>query len=162
MVKVAKSSLTIWAESWRWKQVIKIFGGELIIRTPPTTLLQIFCKIFLNSHVLNIIDQHGNFWMTSYTLIGSPFCCWLLIWPIQNDAKKNTKNHRNLGTLVLIWGCSVRAIQWIPTWQGSDGFLKSLLYYSLDKRSLSYPMNTNMTGVRWFSKIFALLFFGQK
>ena len=33
-----------------------------------------------------------------------------------------------------------------------------------NKRVLSknYPMNTNMTGFRWFSKIFASLCFGQK
>ena len=36
--------------------------------------------------------------------------------------------------------------------------------YKLIKRVLSesFPMNTNMTGFRWFSKYFAFLCFGQK
>ena len=34
--------------------------------------------------------------------------------------------------------------------------------YSSDSTRESYPMNTNMTWFRWFSKIFASLCFGQK
>ena len=45
---------------------------------------------------------------------------------IQNDAKK-LKNDWNPGIWVLTWEYSVRAIQWIPTWQGLDVFQKSLL-----------------------------------
>ena len=51
-------------------------------------------------------------------------CCWWLIWPIQNQAKI-LKNDWNLGTWVLIWEYSMRAIQWIPTWLGLDGFQES-------------------------------------
>ena len=36
-----------------------------------------------------------------------------------------------------IWECSARAFQWIPTWQGSDGFQESLCPCALDKCSLS-------------------------
>ena len=54
----------------------------------------------------------------------SPSCCWWLIWPIQNYAKK--KNDWNPGKWVLIWEHSVRATQWIPTWQGLYWFQKSL------------------------------------
>ena len=39
--------------------------------------------------------------------------------------------------MVLIWEYSARAIQWIPTWEGLDGFQKSLRYYALDESSLS-------------------------
>ena len=35
------------------------------------------------------------------------------------------KNDRNPGKWVLIWEHSARAFQWIPTWQGLDGFRKS-------------------------------------
>ena len=40
--------------------------------------------------------------------------------------QKTWINERNQGTWVLIWGYSSRDIQWIPTWQGLDGFQKSL------------------------------------
>ena len=62
-----------------------------------------------------------------------PLCCWWLIWPIQNDAKKQLKNDWHPGTRVLIWEHSARI-----------------------------QMNTNMTGFRWFSKTFASLCFGWK
>ena len=39
-------------------------------------------------------------------------------------------------TLVLIWEYSAEAIQWIPTWQGLDGFQKSLRPCALDEGSL--------------------------
>ena len=35
---------------------------------------------------------------------------------------KNLENDWNPGIWVLIWKHSSRAIQWIPTWQGLDGF----------------------------------------
>ena len=39
-----------------------IFDGEMLIRTSPTTLLQIFCKIIVNSKDMfkRIIDQYDN------------------------------------------------------------------------------------------------------
>ena len=40
------------------------------------------------------------------------------------------------GIWVLIWEYSVRAIQWIPTWHGLDGFQKSLCPCALDEDSL--------------------------
>ena len=39
--------------------------------------------------------------------------------------------------MVLIWKYSVRAFQWIPTWQGLDGFQKSLRPCPLEESSLS-------------------------
>ena len=74
-----------------------------------------------------------------YTKIHSyikPLCCWWLIWPIQNDAK-NLKNYWNPGKWVLIWEYSVRAIQWVPTWQGLNGFQRFLRLCTLDESSLS-------------------------
>ena len=37
---------------------------------------------------------------------------------------KKPENYWNCGKWVLIWEYSARAIQWIPTWQGFDGFQK--------------------------------------
>ena len=51
--------------------------------------------------------------------------------------KKKLKNFRNPGIWVLIWECSARAFQWVPTWQGFDGFKKSLHPCALDESSLS-------------------------
>ena len=56
--------------------------------------------------------------------------------PIQNDAK-DLKNDWNADTWVLIWEYFTRAIQWIPAWQGIDGFQKSLRPCALDESSLS-------------------------
>ena len=51
--------------------------------------------------------------------------------------QKTTENDWNPGKWVLIWKCSARAIQWTPTWQGLDGFQKSLPSSALDEGSLS-------------------------
>ena len=58
MLTVAKSSLTILMIFCRQKQIQKIFDEDMSIRTLPTTLLQIFCKISFNSKVIvkSIID----------------------------------------------------------------------------------------------------------
>ena len=59
------------------------------------------------------------------------------------DNFANRTWHRKLKSVwnpdkwVLIWECFVRAIQWIPTWQGLDSFQNSLHPCSLDKSSLS-------------------------
>ena len=41
------------------------------------------------------------------------------------------------GTWVLIWKYSVTVCQWIPTWQGLDGFQKSVCPFALDESSVS-------------------------
>ena len=51
--------------------------------------------------------------------------------------QKNLKNDRNPEKWVLIWEFSSRAFQWIPRWQGLDGFQKSLHPYALKENSLS-------------------------
>ena len=62
----------------------------------------------------------------------------LLVANLANTKQcKNLRNHWNPGIWVLIWKYSARAFQWIPTWQGSDGFRKSLRSCVLDKSSLS-------------------------
>ena len=53
----------------------------------------------------------------------------------QNGAK-NPKKWPNPGTWVLIWEYSARAIQWIPTWQGLNGFQKSLRPCALDESNI--------------------------
>ena len=74
----------------------------------------------------------------SWCLLSSDesFSCWNLIWSKENDVKK-TENDWNSGQWVLIWEYSVRAIQWIPTRQGLDGFPKSLYPCASDERRLS-------------------------
>ena len=47
------------------------------------------------------------------------------------------KNYWNSDTGVLIWENSARAIRWIPTWQGLNGFQKSLHPCALDESGLS-------------------------
>ena len=44
--------------------VKKIFDGEMLIRSLPTTLLEIFCKIMVISKVIlkSIIDPDDNCW----------------------------------------------------------------------------------------------------
>ena len=60
---------------------------------------------------------------------------------------KNLKNDWNPGILVLIWEHSTRAIQWVPTWPGLDGFQKSLRPSALEKSSLSIRrVILNMSG----------------
>ena len=51
--------------------------------------------------------------------------------------QKYFENTWNPGKWVLISQYSVRAIQWIPTWQDFDGFQKSLPPCALDESSLS-------------------------
>ena len=63
-------------------------------------------------------------------------CCWWLILPIQNSAKKAEKWPKPW-LVVFIWEYSARANQWIPTWQGLDGYQKSLHPCAFDKNSLS-------------------------
>ena len=50
----------------------KIFEGEMLIRTLPTTFLQIFSKIILNSKVSvkSILDPDDNFWRNAQVLMG--------------------------------------------------------------------------------------------
>ena len=64
------------------------------------------------------------------------------MWLMENDAK-NLKNDWNPDKWVLIWRNSVRAIQWIPTWQGFICFLKIYASLCLDKSSLSIIERVN-------------------
>ena len=50
--------------------------------------------------------------------------------------KKPEKWLETLANGVLIWEYSVRAIQWVPAWQGLDVFQKSLHLRALDESSL--------------------------
>ena len=51
--------------------------------------------------------------------------------------KKQLKNDWNPGMWVLIWEYSPEAFLWIPTWQGLEGFQKSLGLCAFDESSLS-------------------------
>ena len=67
----------------------------------------------------------------------SPLTLMLLVANLANTkwCKKTEKNDWNPG--ILIWHYSERDFQWIPTWQGLDGFQKSLHPCDLDESSLS-------------------------
>ena len=84
----------------------------------------------------------------------NPYAAGGQIWPIQNDAKILEDNW-NPGTWVLIWEYSLRAIQWIPTRQGLDGFQKCLLSCSLDESIASigrvkiHDLGTGINLIRW-------------
>ena len=61
-------------------------------------------------------------------------CCGWVIWPIQ----KGAKTLKIYAMWVLLYTYSARVIQWIPTWQGLDGFKKYLRHCALDKSRLSF------------------------
>ena len=70
----------------------------------------------------------------------------------KRNGAKTLENDWNPGKWVLIWEYSVRAIQWIPTWRGLDGFQKSLQSCPLDESSPSIgrvnPSNAGATFVQ--------------
>ena len=71
---------------------------------------------------------------SGYNLVNTKWC-------------KKPENDWNPGIWVLIWESSVRAIHWIPTWQGLDGFQRSLRPCALDRSSLSIGrVNPSMPG----------------
>ena len=51
----------------------KIFEEEILMGTFPTTLLQIFCEIILNSHIIvkSVLDPDDNFTRSIYGLTGT-------------------------------------------------------------------------------------------
>ena len=70
MLTAAKSSLTNLIPG---KSIFReIFEGMIFYRTIPTTLLQIFCKIILNSKVIvkSIVVPDGNWKWNSEVLMG--------------------------------------------------------------------------------------------
>ena len=71
---------------------------------------------------------------------------------------KKPENDWNPGIWVIIWEYSVRAIQWITTWQGLDGFQKSLHPWALDESSHSIGrVNGAMTPSRLFTNVTVIL-----
>ena len=66
-----KSAWQFWWNLAGKRTCRKIFEGEMLIRTLSTTLLQIFCKIILNSEVIvkSIIDPDDNFLRNSFRSI---------------------------------------------------------------------------------------------
>ena len=79
---------------------------------------------YLSRGWLNILDQIIPYMLLVASLANRKWCenpeKWLKPWP-----------------WVLIWEYLVRAIQWIPTWQGLDGFQKYLCPCSSDESILS-------------------------
>ena len=78
------------------------------------------------------------------------------MWQIQKKCKKKTpenmKNDRNPATWVLIWESLARAIQWIPTWQDLDVFLKYFYPCALDVHNLSFGRNNLLIFAKYFSQ----------
>ena len=71
----------------------------------------------------------------------------LLVVNLSNTYEKDLQNGWNPGTWVLIWEYSARAIQWVPTCQGLDGFQRSLRPCPLDESSLSIGSVDSWEGV---------------
>ena len=58
VLTMAKISLTILRKSFKQRQSWEIFEGEMLIRTSPTTLHRIFCKIYSSlPHYVSWIKQ---------------------------------------------------------------------------------------------------------
>ena len=93
----------------------------------------------------------GMLFRYSQQLILNPYPAILAVWPIKNNAKI-LKNHWNQGIRVLIWESSVRAVQWVPTWQGLDCFQKYLRSCASDESSLSIGRSNRL----WFNIILTL------
>ena len=72
MLNEARIILSILTKSYRWKQSWGICWGEILLRTQSTTLLQILCKIILNSKVIvkNSLEPDDNFSRNSYAWMG--------------------------------------------------------------------------------------------
>ena len=72
-------------------------------------------------------------WINRYHVIGKRLTLMLLVANLANTKWfKKPENDWNPGT----W-YSAKAIQWIPTWQGLDGFQKPLRPCGLDESSLN-------------------------
>ena len=72
------------------------------------------CGLVANMFPLTILCPQGTFNKVQYITV----CCWWLIWTKQNNLKKCRKRLELCCKLVLIWWCSAKAVEWIPTWQG--------------------------------------------
>ena len=94
----------------------------------PADLLEIYLWPYLTCKILFLLML--LFFDSDLNL---PLCWWWLILPIRNKAK-TLKNDWNPGMWVLIGEFSVRAIKWIPTWQG---YQKALHPCAIDQSNLS-------------------------
>ena len=91
------------------------------------------CRWVKIHHIQQTNNEHSPINKPSSLLI-----LMLLVANLDNTKWcKNLKNDWNPGKWVLILEYSSPAIQWIPTWQGLNGFQKSLRSGALDERSLS-------------------------
>ena len=118
-----------------WMKVASALEGLREIISCPDVAVCPFTRTHLPTDIIILIYIDVMPSIHWYSI--NPYkCCWWLIWSIQNDAE-NLKNDGNPGIWVLIWEYWVRAIQWIPTWPGLDGFRKSLDPCSLGLSSLS-------------------------
>ena len=90
----------------------------------------------LRAHLFNRCITWERIFRKGYEI--EPLTLMLLVANLANTKGcKNLKNDWNLGIWVLIWEYSSRAIPWIPTWQGLDGFQRLLRPCALDESSLS-------------------------
>ena len=100
MITAAKTSLTLLMESFKRKHSRKIFEGDISIRTLPTTLFQIFCKIIINFIIIvkSTLDPDDNFKRNAYGTIGLTHSCLdifslavLTFNTLENNLKINLK-----------------------------------------------------------------------
>ena len=109
----------------------------LLIRSPPHTGKITYRGILVEKYSVYFIYVDSDI-IVMKSLRGhcvfNPYAAGGYILPIQNDAKK-------------------KLLKWLKPWHMGT---------HLRVLSESYLMNTNMTGLRWSSKIFASLWFGRK
>ena len=113
----------------------KIFEGEMFIRILPTTLLQIFCENLLYFQVI-----FKSMKIADDTFLGNSECEWVKLMQLVANLA-NTK-----------W-CEK---SWKMTETLANGYWHMLVLTE------SFPMNTNMTGFRRFSKFLDYLSLRRK
>ena len=129
--------------------LLPINRGDSIIHVPPRLrghfMSLLDCPLVSHREGESTSSSRTDRIETTYSSVSSGHCAqtveenhlsiMLLVANLANT--KWCKKAENPSKWVLIWEVSVRAIQWIPTWQGLDGFQKSLHHCALVKSSLS-------------------------
>ena len=122
-------------------------------------LINIRGKMFSFKHKYEVWGHHKRDlsidWILLQSVNFSVIYIWMLTFILQIAKLANTKlkNTWNPVKWELILEYSVRAIQWIATWQGLDGFQKSLRSYAFNESSLSMgrvSTRYNLDEILWF------------
>ena len=100
---------------------------------------KILCHCALDESSLSIrrVKRYCLFFWAATGFNGLTLMLLVAILAFTKCSPKKLKNDWNPGIWVLIWEYLVRAIQWIPIWQGLNIFQKSLCPWALYEISLS-------------------------